>query len=266
MKLGRFDESIANYRKALENDKAFFASYIGIGNNYLFLGDFDAARESFSELATVARNDGQRRQSHFWKTVSYLHQSDYTAAKAELEMRYAIAEETDDKSTLSGDLNLLATVLMEQGDLDGAEAHYRAAVEMVDAADVSQDVKDGVHRNLHYFEGRIAAARGDFDAATAKADAYRSAIESHQIPFEAWRSHELAGQIALAKEDFQAALSELARANQQDPRVLYLQAGACAGAGDQEGLAAHATAAAEFNQLNLNLAFVRGKAAALLSS
>ena len=38
MKLGRFDESIKSYEKALSVDPNFVASYIGIGNNRVFLG------------------------------------------------------------------------------------------------------------------------------------------------------------------------------------------------------------------------------------
>ncbi|HEY7056619.1 MAG TPA: tetratricopeptide repeat protein, partial [Vicinamibacterales bacterium] len=38
MKRGRFDESIKSYEKALSIDPNFVASYIGIGNDYLFMG------------------------------------------------------------------------------------------------------------------------------------------------------------------------------------------------------------------------------------
>src|SRR5882672_5838890 len=38
MKTGRFEESIKNYEKALSVDPNFIASYIGIGNDYVFMG------------------------------------------------------------------------------------------------------------------------------------------------------------------------------------------------------------------------------------
>src|SRR6185436_16674608 len=41
MKMGRFDDSIANYRKALSLDPNFVASYIGIGNDQVFMGKGD---------------------------------------------------------------------------------------------------------------------------------------------------------------------------------------------------------------------------------
>ena len=51
MKMGRFDESIAMYKKALAIDANFVASYIGIGNNQLFKGQPAAARETFAKIA-----------------------------------------------------------------------------------------------------------------------------------------------------------------------------------------------------------------------
>ena len=44
MKMGRFDESIENYRKALTIDEDFIASFIGIGSNYVFMGQGEQAR------------------------------------------------------------------------------------------------------------------------------------------------------------------------------------------------------------------------------
>ena len=44
MKMGRFDESIKMYEKALAVDPNFVASYVGIGNNHLAHGRPEQAR------------------------------------------------------------------------------------------------------------------------------------------------------------------------------------------------------------------------------
>src|SRR5262245_34343189 len=66
MKMGRFDESIEAYEKALSIDPNFVASYVGIGNNHLFMGHGDQARAAFAKLGTVARTTGERRLVCFW--------------------------------------------------------------------------------------------------------------------------------------------------------------------------------------------------------
>ncbi|UCE67500.1 MAG: tetratricopeptide repeat protein, partial [Candidatus Zixiibacteriota bacterium] len=58
MKVGRFEESIEQYRNALKYDKTFAASYIGIATNYVFLGKYAEARKAAQELLDNAVNDG----------------------------------------------------------------------------------------------------------------------------------------------------------------------------------------------------------------
>ena len=54
MKRGRFEESIKMYQKALSIDSNFVASYIGIGNDYQFMGRPEDARAAFTKIDTVA--------------------------------------------------------------------------------------------------------------------------------------------------------------------------------------------------------------------
>ena len=66
MKMGRFDESIKTYQKALSLDPNFVASHVGIGNDYLAMGRPADARAAFAKIAAVARNTGERRLARFW--------------------------------------------------------------------------------------------------------------------------------------------------------------------------------------------------------
>ena len=60
MKTGRFEESIKNYEKALSVDPNFIASYIGIGNNHVFMGKPEEARKS---LRQAGGGRAQRRRA-----------------------------------------------------------------------------------------------------------------------------------------------------------------------------------------------------------
>src|SRR6185436_10924514 len=106
----------------------------------------------------------------------------------------------------------------------------------------------------------------DVAGAKAKAEAYGKSVAAKQVPFEVRQHHELLGTIAIADGAFKVAVAELAKANQRDPRVLYLSAVALKGAGNAKGARAMATRAAEFRGLAFNYAFVRTKAKALLAS
>jgi tetratricopeptide (TPR) repeat protein len=266
MKRGRFEESIATYRQALEQDLHFISSYVGIGNNLMMLGRGDEARAAFGELAAAARTDGERRQAITWKALSYLHEGNHEAALAAAEERAGVARGGDDRTALSADLNLMGNILLDAGRLDEAAEKFDASVAMIASSDATEGAKDATRRTHLFDTGRVALARGDIDGATAIADDYRQAADGSGVRFELWQSHELAGMVALARNDPEAALAEFALANPQDPRVMFLRAKANVAAGNADTARALASQAASFNGLSFTWPYVRAEAQKLATS
>jgi len=264
MKIGRFRESIVQYEKALSINPNFANSYVGIGNDYIFLGEPVQARNSFTKLGFIARNDGEKRAAHAWAAISYLHEGNTVKALEEVGRQYDIAKQGDDRFAMAGDLGLIAEILLEAGRTDEAEAKFTASVEMAQSAIVTADVKEAARRNDLFDKGRIALQRNDFASATAKAEQYRAQVEARKIPFEVRQSHELRGMIALAKGDFPTAVRELQQANDLDPRVLFNLSKAYAGAGDQEAARRTLDRAANYDAFSVNYAFIRTKALTML--
>lgn len=77
-------------------------------------------------------------------------------------------------------------------------------------------------------------------------------------------SRELAGRVALAEKHYKTAAAAFREANQQDPRVLYLQALADQGQGDLPAAKQACILAADWNALSPTYGYVRGKAKAML--
>ncbi len=165
MKMGRFDESIARYREALERNPNFVASYVGIALDQTLLGNGDVARATLAELEAKSRNDGERRAACFQAAVTRLHESDADGALADLTRQYAIAEAAGDKAAMAGDLNLMGNVLLSAGRTDEALAKFEQGVETSDASNATDEVKNGAHRNHDFDLGRVELARGEADAA-----------------------------------------------------------------------------------------------------
>jgi hypothetical protein len=137
---------------------------------------------------------------------------------------------------------------------------------VIDASQVPPEVKEAAHRNHLFEQARVAAARGDVATAKAKEAEYAAQVVPRRAPFELRQQHELAGLIALAEKRPSAAAEEFARANQQDPRILYLTAVALRQAGDAARASEAASKAASFNSLNFNFAYVRTKARQAVAS
>lgn len=266
MKRGRFEESIRSYEKALAVDPNFVASYIGIGNNHVFLGQGDKARASYARLASVARNDGEKLQAHFWTAMSWVHEGATDKALAEAQKMAAINETRKDLVALSGTYALMANILLEAGRVDDAEARFREQAAAIEKADVAAQVKEAARRQRLFDEARIALARNDVAAARAKGAAYAEAIRGPQIPFELRQGHELEGRIALVAKSYDAAVTALQQANNQDPRVLFLLATALRAKGDAAAAKKAAVQAADWNALSNTYGYVRGKARAIATS
>jgi len=266
MKMGRYEESIANYERALDVDPNFVASYIGISNNQMFMSAMDEARETLAGLEEIARTDGERRQACTWASVSYLHENDIEKALIEVQRRSDIAAETDDRAAISADLNMMGDILLSAGRAEEAAEKYEASVEMMKTSDATDDVKLTTERNHTHDMARVALERGDSAVASELASSYREAVSGPNILFEVQQSHELGARLALAQEDPQKALADLEQANQQNPEVLLLEARAHVQSGDKVAARTACEEVVDFNQLSVNLAYVRGQAWAMLES
>ncbi len=265
MKIGEFDESIAAYKQALARDPAFYASYVGVGMNLVFKGNPVEGRVNFQKLYDIAPADAQRRQALFWMAVSYVDEGSFDEALQMETKRRQIAEASGDPSAIAGDHGITGDILLHAGDVDGAEAEYRQAAEVIAGSDLSQEVKDEASQALLFNEARVALARDDVATAKAKADAYREQAQGGHDPLEMEISHQLGGMIALHEERFEDAIGELSHANHRDPRNLCRLAQAYEGRGDKGKAREMWAQAADFNELNYGYAFIRSTAKAKLA-
>jgi tetratricopeptide (TPR) repeat protein len=264
MKMGRYEESIQSYEKALAVEPTFITSYIGIAHNLVFMNRPEDARAALSRIEAVSRTSGELRQMHMWMAATYLHQGDFEEALAEIRQRFDIAAETDDRPAMSGDLNLMGTILLWAGRPDQAGAMYDESVAMMESSDATDDIKEAVRRNHIFDAARVALRQGDVAAAMDLAADYSKAVARHNVRFEMQQSHQLEGMLALAADEPKAALFELANANQQNPEVLLLNALAFSATGDEAAVRAACRQVVDFNQLSFNLAFARGEARTML--
>lgn len=266
MKMGRFDESIAQYEKALSIDANFVPSYIGIANNHMFMGHPAEARKALARLQGVARNDGERRQALTWMAASYVIEGKTAEALKKVSEQREIARRGGDLAAVAGDYQLAGDILLNTGSPGEALESYRKTVETIEAADVPAEVKDATKRNRFYNEARVALAKKDLETAKVRAEAYQKEVDARRVPFELRQAHELAGRIATAQGDYPRAIQELGAANQQNPMVLYLAAVAYKKSGDAVKAKEMADKAANFNGLNINYAYVRSKSKEMLKS
>jgi tetratricopeptide (TPR) repeat protein len=257
MKMGRHDESIAAYRKALAADPTFTASSVGIATNQMLMGQGTDARATLQGMYDSAQNSGIQREALLWTAASYLHESNRVEAMKVLDRRLQIATGENDYLSLSNDYQLMGDVQLWTGNPVQAATMYAKVLEAGERADVPEAVKAGIRRNDAYNATRVALVNGDVVTAETSSEAYHAAIAASQAPFEVRQEHEILGRIALAQGDADVALTHFQQANQQDPEVLYAMSQAYQVKGDSAGMRRMAELTTNFNQLSFAYGYVR---------
>jgi tetratricopeptide (TPR) repeat protein len=262
LKMGRFEESLTQYAKALSIDPNFIASHLGRAADLMYMGKPGDAATELQAISTKARSDGERRIALFGMAVLAVDSGKSDEALGHLDKEYAVAEKANDVAAMSGDLQNKGTVLLEMGRYDEAKAAFDRSLAMTEGSTLSQEIKGNAKLFQHFNLAQVALGKGDSATADAEAQTFSKGVASSGNPAFVRQAHALTGQIALQGKKYDAAIAELEQANQQNPYDLYRLCLAYLGKGNKSKATEMCTAAARFNSLpQLNYAFIRTKAA-----
>ena len=264
MEMGEYDESIANYRKALEFNPNFAASYAGISINESLKGNAEAAQAAAAEMLAAARTDGEKRGAMFRSMTSHLFAGNTDAAQAVAEKMYAMAEAEGNRAAMGNISEYLGDLLATLGEGDRALEQYEISLNQRLQSNTNDAVKAQAERTFLFKSAVAAMVKGDIDTASARAAEFSAAVEDKGTLFEQRRVHEIDGYIAASRGDMEKSAAELRQANQLDPIVLYYSAYANNAIGNKEKAIDLANRAAYRNTLSFNLPFFRDEAIALL--
>jgi tetratricopeptide (TPR) repeat protein len=261
LKMGRYDESIAQYRKALSIDPHFNPSRFGISADYMYSGKPQEAAAELQTMADQARNDGELRTALFGMAVLASDEGKFDRALAAIDKEYAVAEKKGDTASMAGDLQAKARILEQMQKYDAAAKEVDRSLQLVEDSSLSQELKNNATLQHHFNAASVAMGKKDLAAAKSHAEEFRKGAEARKNDAQLKQAHELAGRIALAEKDNAKAITELEHANLQNPQNLYRLSQAYRGQGEAAKAQEYLKKAAEFNSLPmLNYAFVREKA------
>jgi tetratricopeptide (TPR) repeat protein len=263
LKMGRFDESIAQYRKALAIDDHFFNSHFGITADLMYRGkSADAAAEA-ATLVKTSRTDAEARTGMFAQSSVAIYDGKMADALEAIDAMYAVAQKTNDTLFMAGDLQAKAAIYIEMNKPADAQAMFDKAIALVDASTLPDPIKANQHLFHHNSLARVAIARGDLASARRESDEF-SKVALTGGPFQQKQAHELAGIIAMQAKQWDTALAELAQASSQNVYNLYRECLAYKAKGETAKATEKCTAAAKFYPLpQLNYSFIHAKAAKL---
>jgi serine/threonine protein kinase len=218
LEAGHPDDALREFQKNVEAAPGDENTHDSLGEAYLVMGDPDAAIESYNAALAIEPNYSASRTGRAW-AWGMLGRFDRAIAdnpsdpylKALLLSRVGRYKETQEILTeegREGSTLLLASVLaIERGEYAEALKNVKAAEEVV--ADLDEDDGRPLLVLADLLGGTAEARSGDLKAAQARLASQAKRYKATD-PTEKWWHQSLAGEIALAGGDPQAALDAYA--------------------------------------------------------
>ncbi len=250
MEMGRFNESIEFYARALEQDPNFMASHIGLACNYIFLGEQNRARIQLELLKENARNVIDTRRAIFTEALTYVSEGNISQAIESMLSNLKLSQASQDVGNMANDLVILGNLYLELHQPSVALAHFDKSMDVIDKSNLPQAVKINGHTTHLYNVARVFTVQGEFEKAKETSGLFAEQVGIRKNPIQIKLISQLDGIIALEEKKYQTAIDKLKEANQLNPYNLFRMGQAYEGLGDTEQAASFMLRAEELNVLN----------------
>lgn len=230
---GKQDEALGLYEKAIKLDPKSFDAYLGAGIALDLKGDLARARQSLQKAIDLAP-DGAQPQALSAMAVSYAFESNAAEAAKYYQRQYDLQMKNKALDGAAATANAVARVYLESGDLDKAESWYTRGHETARMIkDLPADQADLWELRALHAQSRLAARRGNAAEADRLASQVKRIVDKGGANEEQRPVYQyLLGYNSLYAKRYDAAIAELAKADQRDPFILGLIAQAYEGKGD----------------------------------
>jgi tetratricopeptide (TPR) repeat protein len=235
--MNRLEDARAAYTRATEKDPKLAVAVLKKGHINSFLGNYGEARSAY-DAAIKEGKEADKITYGVFRAYTHVHAGQPREAVEELRAVARSADAGIPSKQITGAkgfaLVSAVQIALHNDLLDEAErvlAEYapvvRADAQAVNDADNTRLTEAGILS----WESQLAARRGKFDAALAKANEHKRLVENDKNPRRFEQYHALLGLIELRKKEFAQAVSHYRQANLADIYAKYHLALALEGAG-----------------------------------
>jgi len=259
LKQGKFEESTAEYKKALAIDSTFYFSLIGLGTIYALTGKSDEGRMSFERLFDSSSNFVERYQAIQAAARSYMIEGGYEKAAHEMQRRIVLESQQKDTTSMIGSIAIVSELLVEARKFKDAKTELAKAKRLAHNLKSLEPTSFAMMGVLHA-EILLALSQSQVQEATSLLAEYRERAEVSGNVRERKEARLLAGRVNLLQKRYDDALAELQQADQRNAQTLFVAAQVYAAKGDEVKAKELFGKAANFNDMSWEYALVRKRA------
>jgi tetratricopeptide (TPR) repeat protein len=232
----QLEKARAEYTRMAELDPKRAIAFQQRGHVNSFLKNFAEARADYDK--SIALGDVNEKAAYpVFRAFVNVYAGDPKAAERELEANVAAIDGMDLQSKVGpkiGSLYPELQIALYNRHLDVADHaadQLRTLWRQEADAGGTPEYRRQQEANIIYIDGMLAAHKGDYNGARAKAREFMKLIEPSKNPRRNEPAHEMLGMTDLLQKNYAAALAHFAEADPNDIYVTYHRAQALEGAG-----------------------------------
>lgn len=256
---GDYDNSIAQYKKALEYNPHFSFSLVGMGNNYVFKGDYDLARKYFQDYYNHAPMPNERYDALNLQAISYIYEGKVEDAMATFDRYLDLANVENDAIHTIWGLASKGHVLIETGNPAEGKKYYDQVAELIPVSNFDESTRDYFTTHSDIWHVYAVSANGEFEHARQDEAECTQKVANRKNMQEMMFLNSVCGLQALKEGNYNHALEHFSKADPEDPLRAYYEAMAYEKIGDTQKADELLESISKTNVNSLGLALVKNK-------
>jgi len=235
LKVGRFDESIANYKRAFDMDNSFTAGLYRIGDSYVFKGDYNKAREYYqkyfdnTKIVTI-KLDALNRIAR-----SYLFENKLDESLKSFDIVQAFAEkENKAKENFQSNIHQ-GFALSEFGKTAEGLKKTQESIKLIDKIGLNEKDRDYYKVLSNCLMAYAYTMNNDLNKAKVEADIFRKAVEKNDdATLKELADWWVIGFMDFKKGDYKSTIEKFKMLSKPDAHDKYYLAQAYLKSGNKE--------------------------------
>lgn len=259
LKMGQYDQSIDQYEKALKLNPTYSYSLAGLGNNYIFKGNFDKARKYYRSYFENPMNPGDKYNALNLEAASYIHEGQVEKALTVFDKYRSLAEKSKDPLHVIWAYGSQGLILTESGNPTEGRKKYEKAIELAQKSDFPEKNHANFTTQTDIWQIYTLCTNGEIEKAEEDAKSCLQKVENLKDPGMEMFLQAILGMIDVRKENLDEAIQHFSRADQQDPMIWYYNALAYSKKGDAQKATEMLDKISKSNVNSLTLALMKNK-------
>jgi Tfp pilus assembly protein PilF len=261
LKMGKYDESIAQYKKAFEKDPVNFAtSLTGIGDNYIFKGDYETARKYYQNYYDKVTKPVEKLTALFLKAISYVYEGKIENAIKALDEYRLMADKGNLVPNAIWSYFNQGYVYTESGNPAEGMKLYDKAIDLLGKSKLPETDKENMITTSMTWHVYGLISNDELDKAIPELEKCKQKVESRKNPGEEMNLNSMFGLFEMKKGNFDKALEYFSKANKEDPWNMYYTGLVYNKKGDRQNALSLFEKITKWNINGLHLALVQKRA------